>query len=99
MNELEGLILNLGGILYFRSRSRLIPFVGSLFLGALTVSAQGTFTSWPPNIGSSNVADADPSVIRPATRPRKVQLSSEYQVASFQHQTFSYVTPADCPGP
>jgi hypothetical protein len=77
------------------------PVIGTFALG-LTVTtvalAQGSFSLAPPTIGQSNVADADPPVLRPTTTPCKVQLFTNLK-SSGSTQYFNYAPPADCAGP
>jgi hypothetical protein len=85
--------------MYFPVKRILRAVAGLFFLCSLHGFAQGTFSLHPPTVGSGNVANADPPVIRPLTQPCKVQLFSGFEFTSFQAQTFSYSPPADCPGP
>src|SRR5262249_53761799 len=50
-------------------------------------------------VGSPNVATADPSVPRPRTQPCVVQLFENVAFADFNVKTFDYAPPAACPGP
>ncbi len=60
---------------------------------------QGTYSLAPPTVGSGSVADADPPVIRPTTKPCKVQLFSNFMFNGYATQTFKYAPPAECAGP
>lgn len=53
----------------------------------------------PPQIGSANTVTADPAVPRPRTSPCVVPLFVDYVFDNFNAQTYSYVPPANCPGP
>jgi len=53
----------------------------------------------PPQIGSPNTVTADPAVPRPRTAPCVVPLFVDYVFDNFNAQTYSYVPPANCPGP
>jgi hypothetical protein len=50
-------------------------------------------------VGSPNVATADPPVTRPATTPCVVTLYTDFVFADFTPKSFSYAPPAGCPGP
>jgi hypothetical protein len=79
--------------------SRLKPLVCALaFAAALPMFAQGSFSLAPPTVGQTNVADADPPVLRPTTKPCKVQLFTNLQSGG-DTQNFNYAPPSDCPGP
>ena len=80
-------------------RPALGPLAAILTLASAPVFAQGTYSLAPPVVGSGNTADADPPVIRPTTRPCKVQLFSGFQFNGYATQTFSYAPPKDCAGP
>ena len=72
-----------------------------LALCALALAAPAlaqTYSLTPPTVGSGNVADADPPVLRPTTQPCRVQLFSNLQSGG-STQNFTYAPPADCPGP
>ena len=72
----------------------------ALFSLAFAVPAIAqTYSLTPPVIGSGSVADADPPVIRPTTKPCKVQLFTGFTFNGYNTQTFSYTPPADCPAP
>jgi len=70
-----------------------------VFVSTSELLAQGTYSLQPTVIGSSDTADAEPPVIRPATHPCKVQLFSGYQFTDYAPQSFSFVPPEDCSGP
>jgi len=53
----------------------------------------------PYQIGSGNTATADPTILRPSTKPCVVQLFSRTSFYDFNVENFSYTPPADCPGP
>jgi hypothetical protein len=71
---------------------------GSLLLAATAISAQ---TIPPPGlvIGSGNTALADPPITRPNTTPCVVTLFNNFAFADFSPKPFSFIPPADCPGP
>jgi hypothetical protein len=66
---------------------------------AISVLIPLASASGPYVIGSSNTVSADPNVTRPSTTPCVVQLFSDAQFYDFNVENFSYVPPADCPGP
>jgi hypothetical protein len=51
------------------------------------------------DVGSSNVATADPPVPRPRERPCVVQLFANDTFVDFSQHVFAYAPPAACPGP
>jgi hypothetical protein len=80
---------------------RSVSAVRNLFPLLLVVAVLIPFAtaSGPYVIGSSNTVSADPNVTRPSTTPCVVQLFSDAQFYDFNVENFSYVPPADCPGP
>jgi hypothetical protein len=79
----------------FRSLFRSLFFL----VLAISVLIPLASASGPYVLGSSNTVSADPNVTRPSTTPCVVQLFSDAQFYDFNVENFSYVPPADCPGP
>lgn len=88
--------------MFYPASRWLLPAFGSLALTlAFVTPSQAQWQSYsltPPTVGSGNVADADPPVIRPTTTPCFVQLFNDFQSGP-NSESFNYAPPADCPGP
>ena len=73
-----------------------IPF----FVATTSLQAQSS-TSTPNQfqIGSSLEATADPTILRPNTKPCIVTLLSDQAFENFNNADYTYTPPAQCPGP
>ena len=73
-----------------------IPF----FVATTSLQAQSS-TSTPNQfqIGSSLEATADPTILRPNTKPCIVTLLSDQAFENFNNANYTYTPPAQCPGP
>lgn len=80
-------------------KSIAVSFVSAVV--AFSASVLSAQTIPPPGlvVGSANTATADPPVTRPDTTPCVVQLFNGVAFADFSPKAFSFVPPADCPGP